>query len=244
MENLFTLPNELESRKDNVLELVKELTKGDFNVPSGLVFVKLDGSNNDFESIRTELQSGKQSWGILNDLVLSMQLELKNLIQKFEDFYLTKSDYKTYDRDGLSPMEINHLLNAALVRIKRMRYVLNPEYIKSDFFDKKSNNRYTMIKGYWIDDEGTKTRSFSKNICNTEASLEDLVAKIIKSHVKNSVVMEPIKSWRFRPDLIVAVGENNRWAVEIKLQAKDSLIRTYAMLELWKLYKQTYELIK
>lgn len=242
MKNIFTIPSNLSSTEDNVLKEIKEALTLDFNFSSGLVFVKLQGGSSDFASVRKELEEGEQSWGILAPLVDSMQKELKSFAQLFEQFYITKSDYKTFSSDGLSPLEINHIIGAALVRIKRMRCVLNPEFTTIDFQDKKTNNRYTMIKGYWIDDQGAKKRSFSRSISNTEASLEDLISKMIKSHVKNSVIIEPDKSFTFRPDLIVADGES-RWAVEIKLKTKESLIRTIVMLEMWKLYKQTYELI-
>jgi len=242
MKNIFTITSDLTSKKDVVLEAIEKASVQDFNTSSGLVFVKLQVTSNDFTSIRKELQEGEQSWGILSSLLESMQQELKSFAQLFEEFYLTKSDYKTYGNEGLSPMEINFILSKALLRIKRMRCVLNPEFTKIDFQDKKTTNRYTMIKGYWFDEEGARKRSFSRNISNTEASLEELTAKIIKSHVKNAIIIEPDKSNDFRPDLIVSADEN-RWAVEIKLQAKDSLIRTFAMLEMWKLYRQTYTLI-
>lgn len=242
MNNIFTVHSDLKLGEDAVLKTIKEVSAQDLDFPSGLVFVKLDGSNNDFESVRTELQSGMQSWGILSDLILSMQKEISSLVQLFEEFYHAKSDYKTYSNEGLSPMEINFLINTALLRIRRMQNVINPNYTKTDFQDKKTKNSYTMIKGYILNDEGKKKRSLSRNIINTEASLADLTAKIIKAHVKNSVVVEQDKSMGFRPDLIVSDDEN-RWAVEIKLTAKDSLIRTFVMLEMWKLYKQTYTLI-
>jgi hypothetical protein len=243
MKTLFTIPNDLTSIKDDVLDTIEKISTQDFVFTSGLVFVKLTEVGNDYTSIGRELQEGKQSWGILSELIASMQMELKKLLQEFEGFYHTKSNYTEYCKDGLSPMEINYLINALTVRIKRMQCVLNPAYNKIDFQDKKTPNRYTMIKGYWIADDGSKKRSFSKSISNTEASLEDLIAKIIKSQVKDAVVIQQDKSMGyFRPDLIVSDGKD-RWAVEIKLQAKDSLIRTFVMLEMWKLYKQTYELI-
>lgn len=242
MKTIFTIPKDLSLVKDAVLDFIEEVSKQDFNLSSGLVFVQLMGASNDFSAIKKELQEGDQSWGVLTELIESMQEELQKLVQQFMEFYKTKSDYASYNNDGLSPLEINYLINAALIRIKRMLCVLNPDYNKIDFQDKKTTNRYTMIKGYWIDDQGAKKRSFSRSISNTEASLEDLISKIIKSHVKNSVIIEPEKSFTFRPDLIVADGES-RWAVEIKLKTKESLIRTIVMLEMWKLYKQTYELI-
>jgi hypothetical protein len=243
MKNIFTIPRDLSSTKDDVLKEIKEALTLDFNFSSGLVFVKLQGGSSDFVSIRKELQEGEPSWGVLAPLIESMQKELKSFAQLFEQFYTTKSDYKTVSSGGLSPLEINHLINEALVRIKRMRCVLNPEFSIIDFQDKKTTNRYTMIKGYWIDDQGAKKRSFSRSISNAEASLEELIAKAVKSHIKNSVVIENDKSFNFRPDLIVADGEN-RWAVEIKLRTRESIIKTIVMLEMWKLYKQTYELIK
>jgi len=242
MKSIFIVPKEMGSTKDEVLKFLDKISARDFNFPSGMVFVQLGGIGDDYTAVRMQLQQGKESWGLLTELVESMHQELGKLIRLFEGFYQKKSVYAEYDKDGLSPMEINFLIKSTMVRIKRMLCVLSPDFNTIKFQDKKTPNRYTMIKGYWVDDYGTRKRSFSKNVGNTESSMVELIHKMIKSNFKVAVVSEPDLSSNFRPDLIVFDGKQ-RWAIDTKLQTMENLIKTFVMLEMWKLYQKTYELI-
>ena len=241
MKNIFQIDERFHSQDDKILKYVEEITSRDFSFPSGLIFLEYQELESDFKGSIKKLQDPKnQTWGILQVEVSRMLQEFGRLLRLFEGFYLGNLDGS--DSQNLSPQKINYLINKTLIRIKRMVCVLDPDYSKIKFQDKKSKKFYTMIKGYWINDQGIRERSLSRNIGNNESSMNELTQKLFKLNSKNVVVYEPESGLQWKPDLMFSDG-TTRWIVETKLMNIDNFIRTYVMFEMWKMYKEEYELL-
>jgi len=243
MKDIFKIDEKFDSYQDENLKYIKEVSERIFDLHSGLIFVESLELESDYKNAVKKLRDPKnQSWGILEKEVAGMNQELARLIRVFEGFYLTNVDEYKPNSSNLSPQKINYLINTLMIRIKRMICVLDPEYSVIKFKDKKTDNDYTMIKGYWINDEGKKVRSLSRNVGNTESSINELTMKLLKINKNNVIITEPEYSLRFRPDLRVNDGKTE-WFVETKSMNIENLIRSFVMFENWKLYKEEYELL-
>lgn len=243
MTNLFQLDENPNPSQDEYILYIKEIEGRVFNSQSGLVFINSMEMDSDPEGSIAALQNPlNQSWGILEEEIALMNQELARLIRIFEKFYCTGIAENKELAPTISPMQVTHLVKKLFVRIKRMVCVLDPDYSVITFKEHKSKNDYNMVKGYWVADNGTRVRSLSRNIGNTEASINELTMKLFKLNVSKVFVMEPEHGMTFRPDLIVADGKT-KWFVETKLLNLKDFIRTYVMFELWKMYKKEYELL-
>ncbi len=250
MGNIFKILPDLSSYDDDILSYIESISKRDFSFPSGLIFVPYEDFERNFEEANRILHDKEnQSWGIFQDEINKMGKELNELIQSFKDFYLSKTDYSDISIQGLSPQEISYLIIKAVIRIKRLICVLDSDYSTIEFQDKKTKNKYTMIKGYYINENGVRKRIFSRNIGNKEQSLIELFQKVIKSNLKGVEVFENVRlqvenrKFKYTVFDLFAIDGKRKWAIEFKNQNKDNLIRTFVMLEMWKLYQKSYELI-
>jgi hypothetical protein len=99
-----------------------------------------------------------------------------------------------------------------------------------------------MAKGFWIDNDGTRVRSISRNITNIESSITELVFKILKMNNKSIILMELEKASKYKPDFTVYDG-SKEWWVEIKNNNMNNLVKSFIMFETWKIYKNEYELL-
>jgi len=217
---------------------IQKISEKNYESPSGLVFVHMDEVQKDVDSARKRLQDvNNQSWGILQPEVDQMKSEFRKLIDRFREFYFNPTE-----NSQLTPQQIHLRISEQLCRIKRMVCVLDPEFTTVKSFDKKSSNHYNMIRGYWINDDGERVRSISRNVGNSESSLTDLVEKIIKINSQYKVVQEPGNVMGLRPDLMVS-DEKDKWLVEIKSSNWDNIIRSFVSFELWKMYKEIYDLL-
>jgi hypothetical protein len=243
MNDIFQIDKRFNSSPDENLRYINEVINRVFDLHSGLVFVESKELESDYKNTIKKLQDPEnQSWGILEKEITSMNQELARLIRVFKGFYLTEVDKYEHPSSNLSPQKIQYLINRLMIRIKRMVFVLDPDFSTIKFKDKKSGNNYTMIKGYWINDKGKRVRSLSRNIGNSESSINELTMKLFKMNSKNIFVMEPEFGLKFRPDLKVNDGKTE-WLVETKLQNIENFIKTFVMFENWKMYKDEYNLL-
>ncbi len=217
---------------------IQEISEMNFDSHSGLIFVHMDEVQKDIDSAKKRLHDLKnQSWGILQPEVEQMKSEFRKLIDRFREFYSNP-----IENSQLTPQQVHLQISQQLCRIKRMVCVLDPEFTPVKSFDKKSSNHYQMIRGYWINDDGERVRSISRNVGNSESSLTDLVEKIIKINSQYKVVKDPGNILGLRIDLIVS-DEKDKWLVEIKSSNGDNIIRSFVSFELWKMYKEIYDLL-
>lgn len=243
MTDLFQIDEKFDPSQDEYILYLKEIEGRVFNYQSGLVFVNsLEMDSDPIGSLAALQNPLNQSWGILEEEVALMKQELARLIRIFEKFYFTAITENKELQNTLSPIQVTHLVKRISVRIKRLVCVLDPDYSVIKFKERKSGNEYNMVKGYWIADNGVRVRSLSRNIGNTEASINELTMKLFKLNASKVFVMEPEYGITFKPDLIVSDGKT-RWLVETKLSNLENFVRTYVMFELWKMYKKEYELL-
>lgn len=242
MKDLFQIDEGFNTYQDENLKYIEEVLKREFLMEPGMIFVEALEMESDSKNAIKKLQDPKnQSWGILEKEVSEMFQELGKLIRLFEGFYTSNiSDNRSLS--NLTPMQIQYVINKNIIRIKRLVCVLDPGYSTIEYKDKKYGNNYTMIKGYWIDDNGKRVRSLSRNIGTKESSINELTMKLFKVNSEKITVYEPEFGLKFRPDLMVSDGKT-RWMVETKLQNRNGFIRTYVMFELWKIYKEEYVLL-
>ena len=217
---------------------IQEISEKNYESPSGLVFVHMDEVQKDVDSARKRLQDlNNQSWGILQPEVDQMKSEFRKLIDRFSEFYFNPTE-----NSHMTPQQVHLQISQQLCRIKRMVCVLDSEFTTVKSFDKKSSNRYNMIRGYWVNDDGERVRSISRNVGNSESSLTDLVEKIIKINSQYKVIQDPGNVLGLRPDLMVS-SEKDKWVVEIKSSNEDNILRSFVSFELWKMYKEIYDLL-
>lgn len=238
METMFDLDKDFTSHKDEILNLIEETSSKKFELTSGLSFSQMETYKEEHRYyIEKVFGEYKESWGLLNSDISKIPLELNALLIEFKKFYLTRSENKSF-----TPQEINYIIHKTMIRLNRMLCVVNPEYTTTEFYDKKSEKSYKMIKGYWIDDEGKRVRSLSKNIGNVEASINELIQKLFRSNLKNLTFYEPENPTSDREDLIVFDGKT-KWSVETKMLNLDHYIQNFVSLEMWKRYKEKYVLL-
>lgn len=239
MKDIFNIDKKYKSFKDENLDFVDSLTMLEANKPlSGFIFMKMEDFEKDIPGSIKKLQNiENQSWGILSEEVSKIYQEFARLIRSFKEYYTSKSDFT---EKNLSPHEVHYIVHKSIVRIKRIACVLNPEFSIITFTDKKTNNSYEMIKGYWINDEGRKVRSLSRNVGKVEASMIELTTKLFKLNKEHIITHEPSFNLHFRPDLIIFDGKTE-WIVETKMLDKGNFVKTYVMFELWKMYKEEYK---
>ena len=243
MKDIFQIDERFNKLQDENLKYIHEIENRVFDLHSGLIFVESKELESDYKSAIKKLQDPEnQSWGILDTEITGIRQELARLVRIFKGYYLTNVNEYEHLSSNLSPQKIHYIINRLMIRIKRLVCVLDPDYSTIKFKDKKYRNNYNMIKGYWIDDNGKRVRSLSRNIGNTESSINELTMKLFKMNSKNVFVMEPEFGLKFRPDLKVNDGKTE-WLVETKLQNIDSFIKTYVMFEFWKMYKEEYDLL-
>jgi hypothetical protein len=235
MDRTFYIDEKFETFQDPVMRYLNEVEGRVIDFSSGLSFMKLKDFKNDQTGSMKKLQDGKnESWGIFEEEVVRIQQELGRLVRQFHGFYLSKTD------SGYTPCELNYIVHKTLIRIKRLMCIIEPVFSMTNFHEKKSDNDYTMLKIYWIDEEGNRKRNLTRNFKNIESELFEVTEKMIKSYFKNMVVFQPEKLGKITPDLVISDGKD-QWVVETKMKNKEGFVKTFVMLDLWKLYKETYK---
>uniref|UniRef100_UPI0032175119 hypothetical protein n=1 Tax=uncultured Draconibacterium sp. TaxID=1573823 RepID=UPI0032175119 len=238
MDYLENITDKKKLQNDEILEFLKEISHKDYGFPSGLEFIPYEDFMKGIRrTSKLPADINKESWGLLSGEYSKMHGELGQLITDFMNFYDGRTDTSNY-----TPQQINAIINYYMLRIRRIGCVLNPEYSLISSYEKKSKFTYHMVKGYYINDEGKRVRSLSRNVANTEAAIEDIVAKVLKLNVKGVEIFEPDNVSGAKPDMVV-IESKKKWAVEIKSKDKETIIRAYVGFEMWKLYKEQYDLL-
>lgn len=228
----------MELQKDEIPMYLNEISDNDYGFKSGITFIPYDYFVNGVTNTSMlQNDKNKERCGLLNEEYKKMFGELEKLITKFKIFYTERIEASNY-----TPQQINLLIKYYMLRMRRMFSVLNPEYSLISSYEKKSKNHYHMIKGYWINNEGKRVRNISKNVANTEAALADIVTKLLKQNFKDIKIFEPDNLLTSKPDLVVFDGKQ-KWAVEIKAKDKETIIKTYVIFEMWRIYKEQYNLL-
>ena len=181
---------------------------------------------------------------LLHNIYLSIEREKERLIKNFAEFFYTKSTYTEYCNEGLSPQEIWQMIVERVVRVMRLTLVYEPDFTQSKSANKPQGTLYDMVKINWIDDQGNKFRKVTKTFGKLgQAGLEHAIPKLLETYFDN---LTDLKTEVRLPsgmviDLVANINDQ-LWAFEFKATDKDNLIETGVQLELWKMYKQTYNI--
>lgn len=242
MMSILQINEQSDSSLDENLKYLEEFSNKEFNLQSGLIFVDRKEFELDEKEARKKMSDTKnQSWGILEPEVNSMITEKQRLINKFKEFYFSKiSDNPGFE--NITVAQLEDIVAKLMIRIKRLDCVIDTKFNSTQFLEKKTGHRYLMAKGFWINNDGTRVRSISRNITNVESSITELVLKILKMNNKSIILMELEKTSKYKPDFTVYDG-SKEWWVEIKNNNMNNLVKSFIMFETWKIYKNEYELL-
>ena len=239
---LFQIGSDFNPKDDEVMQLLFNCRYQDTQYPSGMKFMRLK----EFQKLsKAEIGAWLKdpkigySWGVLKDLRVKQLLEVQIVAQDLEKLHTTRWDYTNFNQFGLSPQEILYCENKLRIRLQRAADVVVPEFTKTSSANKKTGIVYDMIKAYWVNDEGCRIRSFTKNIIKSNARHFEMAAKLFQTNNINVIDQESKLANGFRADLIIEKN-NVQWVVETKDINKDDFIKTYLTFELWKHYKSIY----
>ena len=240
--SILQINERFDSSLDENLKYLEEFSNKEFNLQSGLIFVDRKEFELDEKEARKKMSDPKnQSWGILEPEVNSIITEKQRLIIKFKEFYFSKIS-ENPEFKNITVARLEDIVTKLMIRIKRLDCVIDTKFNSTQFLEKKTGHRYLMAKGFWIDNDGTRVRSISRNITNIESSITELVFKILKMNNKSIILMELEKASKYKPDFTVYDG-SKEWWVEIKNNNMNNLVKSFIMFETWKIYKNEYELL-
>ncbi len=233
---------EFNPSKDEIIALADLLLKVRIKQRSGIVRFPYDEyltlSKKDAYYImhkenNLDLEAFADEFNLINTELLKVSNDLRSVYNQNLKTILGN------DSIEVSAKDIIYLIESYCIKAKRLLFVADPDYSLSTGFSKKSNKKYETIKAFWINDEGQKVRSFSKNVGIYGNDIDKYVAKLYESlgyflldldfHTKNKLMI----------DLIV-LKDNKKWVVEVKMKDKEIFMDFYARLELWKLYQSIY----
>lgn len=242
MEDLIKIDQGFEKYQDEKLRYVEELENKVFGSQSGLIFFTKEELESSKKENQIKISDQKnQSWGILQAEIDSMVKEKERLIRLFKEYYSSRISGNPELKD-LTPHQLDYITDKLMIRLKKLDCVLDTQFNKTEFKEKKSNYTYITAKGYYINESGKRVRCISRNITNKEASIAELVIKIIKTINKSATLIELENNAAYRADLKLYDGPR-QWFIEIKNKNIENLIKTYIMFETWKMYKSEYELL-
>lgn len=239
MNEIFDIDKGFEFYEDENLKYLEEFNEKKFDQRSGLIFIDKKEFENDETQAKKRISDPKnQTWGILEKEVTDMIQEKDRLIKLFRDFY-SSSIFES--SESLTPHQLNYIISRLVIRMKRLDCVMDTRYHSTEFLEKKTDRRYLMAKGYWVDDNGKRVRKISRSIINTQATIAELAIKVLKSNKNTIVTMEPERSG-YKPDFVV-FDKPEEWWVELKTKNMKDLVKSFIMFETWKVYKSEYDLL-
>lgn len=199
-------------------------------------FVKLtrDEAARIFDQVNSEkYEAFADEFNLINQEIVNVSATLKQC-------YLNKLvEISGMESNELSAKDILYFIEKHQIKVKRLNFVAQPDYSLSTAYSKKSKKKYEAIKAFWIDAEGNKVRSFSKNVGIAGLEVEESVVKLFESLGYITTQLQNPLNNGFKVDLIVE-KENKKWVIEIKMKDKKRFFDTFARLELWKLYQSLY----
>lgn len=152
--------------------------------------------------------------------------------------YTYKMDEKV---KGLSLCDLINQFEAALLPLRKLSQILQPQVTISSTVHPRTNIKYAVVKAYWIDEKGDLKRSINRNIGVNEWRSAELASKMFATFGFTSYVPASRMGNGLYVDMVISKG-NKSWIVEIKESDRDEFVKTFISLELWKEYKREYKL--
>jgi hypothetical protein len=133
-------------------------------------FFSANGENQDDHDKKTEIFLNNDGFKAetIKDVENSLYLkELQKLKQSYRDHYYGDLKEVSIKMSSYAYNQLNRLFKVNRIQISRLRLLIQPDTIVS--VNKSSNNehKYSVVRGYWIDDSGKKILKFSLSLGNT-----------------------------------------------------------------------------
>lgn len=238
----LTFP-EFNPEKDDILDLLDRLNHSYISDYSGVMrYPYLDFLKKSKEDcMRIFSLDNIENFDAFKEEVELINTELAYVGLHFNSNYVNNLSIHTdLNIDEISAKDVLYFIEKNCIRAKRLLFVTEPDYSLSTGFSKKSKKKYVTVKAFWINANGNKVRSFSKNVGIDGEGIEDSAIKLFESLGYKTFQIEGSLENGYRPDLIIEKN-NTKWVVEIKMKDKIQFYKTFARLELWKLYESIYK---
>ena len=125
--------------------------------------------------------------------------------------------------------------------MRKLCLILNPQVTISTSVHPRTKIKYAVVKAYWIDGDGNLKRSVNRNVGVEDWKLAELASKMFSTVGFESHLEARNINNGTRADMLISKN-NKSCVVEIKADDRDSFIKTFISLELWKEYKKEYQL--
>ncbi len=235
--NRFNPNNPEHQSSDSFIDLIKQLKGSEIHKITFVKSVKLSDLSS--LSIIEAKQFIEKEGGSMFELEYQkMKSERDNLISFCLEFY-TNFNHK-YCKDGVINKKIQEIIYELTqweIRLKRMLCILKPKFNVTDGFNKTTNKRYRLLKGYWIDDQNKKKRIFNKNVGISDGSIEYHFERFFKNRGYDVTLHRKLSNG-FKADLVIE-KDGLQQVVELKL-SKEEFYNQFMSLETWYKYKKIY----
>jgi hypothetical protein len=233
---------EFDPERDDILELADKLCNSLISDNSGIMRYPYD----DFSNLSRvgadqifQLENASKFEAFVEEFN-SINQELRFVSARLKDVYANNlNSITTSSLDEITPMDIYYLIEKYRIKAERLLFVSRPDYSLSTGFSKKSKKKYETVKAFWLNANGNKVRSFSKNVGIVGVDLEESVVKLFDSLGYITTQLAYPLDNGYKADLIVEKN-GSKWVVEVKIKDKKRIFDTFARLELWKLYQSIY----
>lgn len=211
------------------------------SVPS-LIFKEVEQFEKmDAQEAKLYLQNPKNySWGVLQGIRDEMVLEFEANQKRLYHFYTSPFETIGGFTGKLNAEDLVNYIEYLKVRLRRSMSYMAPEYSFTNSTNPTTKAKYELIKAYWVEDDGNRSRSFNKTLGMQGLMMEELNIKMFES--LGFIALREKKVNGLRIDILLSKGEQ-KWVVEVKHQEKSNYIDAFATIELWKHYKQQYGIL-
>ena len=167
--------------------------------------------------------------------------EIDRHIGIITSFYLSEIACGDLEKQKISLKEQLYALEGISIPLRKLSLIVDPNYTASTAVHSRSKIKYAVVKAYWINEAGELKRSVNKNLGNNEWDFSEIAAKMFSSFGFESYVPAKPMGDGILVDMVL-MKNNKKWIVEIKSKDKDTFIKTFVSLELWRMYKKEYDI--
>lgn len=225
--------------EDNVLKLLGEAGAIKVDMVPSLIFMEAV----EFEKLGAQkgqlyLQDQKNySWGVLQEIRDEMVNEFISNQNRLRDLYLNPLETLEGFSTKLNAQDLVNYIEYLKVRLRRSMCYMDIKLTFTNSTNPSTKTKYELIKAYWVEDDGTRSRSYNKTMGNKGLSMEQLNVKMFEGLGYIPLLDKRING--VNVDILLTKG-NEKWVVEVKHQVKQNYIDAFATIELWKHYKAQY----
>lgn len=93
-----------------------------------------------------------------------VHLEYDEVVEEFKKFICCEDEIFDNKGNRLTPIDIYHAIEVYKLRILKMMLIFNLRLYKTYNVNKKTGERYIVMRAFWFGDDNKLVRWFSKNI--------------------------------------------------------------------------------